>query len=298
MAENVLGDFSDDELVEILLDNSKHHEIDSEHLDGFLYFGISLYGHTNNSDLIGPLTTFYDRARSELSRETREGVYEAIVGRVETNDISINALLPFLYEETDKAIVSSAVIDYVMYRKVEDDEELAGVKDIVNALEAGAGKNTGAILGGLLLTGDRRITEMLAPKTKEWSTRAIIDELIHVHSGYTYATVVDFYLSWLDELNRRQMDAEFGALAAGLAKLLDYDQAGVVLEVERNFGLPTGSAPMTIISNESFEEFFRRAESSMQELAERESEPKLMPSIILAWREFVETGKRPTLNRD
>jgi hypothetical protein len=147
-------------------------------------------------------------------------------------------------EESQRHIVSQAVLDYIIYRPGTPDDPLAGVQDVLGMLRAGTASNSGAVLGGLLLTGDRRVVALIENIVTDLTRGAIIDEMVKTQSGFLYAPIIEFYLDWLEQLNSKAPEAEFGSLASGLVLMIRHAHTGMVLDIRRDFGLHSSGEPV------------------------------------------------------
>ena len=260
-------------------------EVPRWELADFLFFSVQTYGSTNDSNLIGPLRVLYHRCNAELSVNVRESVQDAISAAVADNDLSSNALLPFVSTESARHIVSKAVLEFLMYRPSQPDDLLAGVRDILALYHAETTVNAGAVLGGLLLTGDRRVIDAVMGVVDKDTSLTTIKELAKTHSGFLYAPVIECYLGWLESLNNEATEAEFGVMASGLTNMLRRDQTGEVLELRRDFGQGTEASSVEVIAQYLFDDYAPRVLAKMAAIAEAESEPKLMPRVGVEWRQ-------------
>jgi hypothetical protein len=82
--------------------------------DDLLLCEVVRYGAFNKQEMIGPLASFYRGPVMQMPEDRRLAVYRHVAGFVEhTSIVSTNAFLPFIAEDDARAIVSTAVIDYV-----------------------------------------------------------------------------------------------------------------------------------------------------------------------------------------
>jgi hypothetical protein len=272
-----------DGLLQVLEEHQLHSQISDDELEGFVFFGLSLYGTTNQERLIPHLIALYEEliARSELADRMR--LNRSVTEGIDDNELSVNALLPFIGFEPEYSIVSTAVIDYCMYRETENDE-LDGVGDVIGILRSGIPLCPGGIVAGLLLLGDKRVTDLLKelPYLQANEDIAIAARTV---SGFLYKPMIEFYLDWLSDLNSPQKEMEFGSLASGLVNMIQQDNSGMVSSVERRYGHRDAEFPVELVSQVPFAEYFSEIEDRMQEIANMETAPKIMPSIIERWRE-------------
>ena len=114
------------ELLGVREDHDFHFQIPDEGLEGFNYFGLSVYGATSRAHLITHLINLYGEFVGRFHFEDWMRLNRAITKRVDEGFLSINALLPSVGFEREHSIVSTAVIDFYMYGETNADE-LTGV---------------------------------------------------------------------------------------------------------------------------------------------------------------------------
>lgn len=127
---------------------------DSVDLLKLLARGLAAYGIANegsHTDLIGAL---YERAIESTEVEKRHELLGTISHLVESGRLSVMALFPFAFIETDSNIVSNAVIDIAMEDYPVQGDPIASTKEIINWLVTAPVENKGAVFGGLVSLGD------------------------------------------------------------------------------------------------------------------------------------------------
>jgi len=277
-----ISQMSADEAIGVLVNTDLHLQIASGDLEEFVYFGLSVYGTTNQEALIQPLIHLYGIFVEKTGAEIRKRPYQAVAEQAKEGDITVNALLPFIGSEPDHSLVSTAVIDYCMFRQTAKDQPFAGVGDVLGMLKSSTVICPGGILAGLLLLGDARVSALL-PAFRQQLENADIAVLARTHSGFLYAPMIGFYLEWLEELSEPATEAEFGTLASGLVNMVQRDQYGVVVAVERLYGQPTADETVIPVEHYGFREYFNSILPRMQAIAELETDPKVMPEVITRW---------------
>src|SRR5262245_21847502 len=95
-------------------DDSKARFAALDSLDDLLLCETVRYGVFNKQEMIGPLASVYRGPVMQMSEDRRLSVQRHVAGFVEhTSIVSANAFLPFIAEDDARAVVSTAVIDYV-----------------------------------------------------------------------------------------------------------------------------------------------------------------------------------------
>ena len=279
-----------DDFLRTLQDPERHGYIDDGDLEEFMYVGLNVYGTLNREDLIPHLIHLYGELVKRLMSSARMNLLQAVRAKVEDKTLSVNALLPFIGFEPDQSIVSTSVIDYCMIRET-DEDELAGVGDVIGIMNSGRALCPGGIIGGLLLLGDSRVVDLLERLPRLRGDQ--ISDLVKTFSGFVYAPMIDFYLNWLEELNTSKTEADFGALASGLVNMVQNDRYGIVTATKRHFGKPKADPPIEVVSQQSFDDYFNKVVKRMEKIAESETEPKVMPEVIKRWHiHSVEISKK------
>ena len=96
--------------------------------------------------------------------EHRRHVLMFIAGAVQhTRTCDVGAYVPFMVEEPDRGIASTAAIDYASLGSLIDNDPMARPKEIIRLIESADCENNGALFGGLLCLGDPRVCRLLKP---------------------------------------------------------------------------------------------------------------------------------------
>lgn len=146
--------------------------------------------------------------------------------------------MPFLFLETDVGVVSTSALDFAMIPKPPDDDPVGWPRRLISDLQAGMGSNKGAILGGLIALGDRRVNELLQ-EVKWLISDDEISTALKCITGMPTVAAFEFWLDWAEELVKAGLDDSglFGHVASGTAFLMSHMQAETILDITRNFGL-------------------------------------------------------------
>jgi hypothetical protein len=208
-------------------------------LDDLLLCEVVRYGFYNREEMIPPLAKFYRGPARTMPEERRFTIYQHAAGFVEhTSVVSINAFLPFIYEDNSLRIVSTAVIGYVSLGPLTDDDPMSRVKDIIRMIKSNRLENEGAAFGALLHIGDRRVCDLLIP-WRDSLDRDAINNAVNCSTGFIYSATTDFYLDWLEGMEGTDQDGNFGFVASGLGLLMKKSQSDQVYTGHRPF--PTRS---------------------------------------------------------
>ena len=229
----------------------------------------------------------YRKACEEgLELDLRKRLFQEVTAFTQHfDDCMATTYLPFVLEEEDHGIVSTAALDYVSVGKIADDADpmlLPGF--LIRMMESRTVRNPGAVFGGLLNTGDPRVCELL------WDTRSILNEdeinqACLCQSGFIGAATVNFYLSWLEEIVNSGLDSLFGKLASGLALVRRNPKSDFVFTGMRPFpyGSLEGDELQACLKPVLLDDYTRDIAQRMLKLTSQESDPKVMPDVLYVW---------------
>ncbi len=243
------------------------------------------YGVTNDPAQSDPISVLYARAVTELPQETRMQMVLDLSQLAEERKISGNPLFPFLFRDPAPAIVSTAALNLAILWPDVGDDPLAAIRYLTQQARHCAGRGeddrAAAIVGGLLLLGDRRVIEDLKGCWRWLSIDGRVALLSRLNSGFVHAPVVEWLIEWLEDCE----GGEFGTVAAALTRLSPVANLRGVVEVQR--ALPIWSAadgqPLREIAKWSFGQFGERIRSRLELIAENESEPRVMHNVLEEW---------------
>jgi hypothetical protein len=246
------------------------------------------YGIFNDFSTVPELTQLYDTVFMEAPAERRQEIYghvEMIVSAL--GGATVGSFTPFMNLDDDKAIVSTATIDYVSMGSLRDDDPMFRPKDVIEMVRNGVPRNPGAVAGGLLTLGDPRVCELVAPVARQLEPLQV-RTMTQCFSGFTAKPTVEFYLDWLDELvglRESEGDGLIGELVAGLYRLADLRVVPFVFDGLRPFPAPKGQVAeyWPGVARINPDEFARAIAGRLYDLEERERAPKLIPHAIRAF---------------
>jgi hypothetical protein len=255
----------------------------TDELSATLYRAIVCYGSTNLESLVPFIFPVYQHFVDESEVSHRLELEGVIRSNVEQGRLSLNALLPFIYIDNNKSVVSTATIDLCMIGKPTAEDPLAWPRRIVNDLTAGMPVCKGGVLGGLLCLGDARVVELLLPLRDVFS----VDDIpIAATCNASWASIAsfEFWLDWAEALAQQGLTetGHFGDMMSALI-LLQRASNGRFLSVRRNFGYlfdESIQAPLEILAEYSYAEMRLKYGGRLMTLAKAESEPKLALEVL------------------
>ena len=259
-------------------------------LDKFTFWAIGVYGMTGHVDLIPKLQGVYGLFQQRIPREQRLQNYLATQYLVEGHQASLNALLPYLFQDSDPGIVSTVAIDYAVLHPLKNGDPLTGPKDLLGHIPAGNLHNSAAALGGLLLLGDQRVMELIRPLRNQldWNQAETVTKC---WNRFITAALVEFYVSWLEELTGEYDGPVFGLVAGALARLVNEAEEPVVRSIERVFPSTPENA-IRVLRSWSLKEYAAMLMTRLKAIAMWEKDPKVMPDVLRIWS--LEKGTSPT----
>lgn len=259
-------------------------------IDDIALCEIIRYGAYNDPAMIGPLAELYKNSiLCELPEARRWNLYRQINQLMDAVDfVSVNALLPFIAEESSQRIVSSAVIDYASLRPLANNDDMSGPKDIIGMLKSGFLKNPGAAFGALLHLGDKRVCKLLWDMKDDLS-HAEIKIAVTCTTGLLHASSVEFEIDWMESMDGDDKDGIFGLVASGLALQFKNNKFDMAFTGQRQF--PAKKNPTEAEQKRSRElakpisvsEYTKKIASRLYALERTEPPPRVMPYVLSVW---------------
>jgi hypothetical protein len=252
----------------------------------YLFGEIYRYGYFNDAEMIAPLGQFYQMLlEHDLATDKRLEVCRHIGGVLtETKSIRIDALMPFICWDPDRAVVSTATVDYVSLGSLFEGDPMSRPKELIRLIGEGGVRNPGAVFGGLLVLGDPRLCKLLWPLKETLSPQGA-KEAAQCTSGVVSAATIEFVIDWLEGLEGTGDDALFGDLASHLILQRRHMQTKFVTTGLRPF-------PVTSVSDEEFRAMLQlipaaayvdRIAPRLLALERAEPEPKVIPLVLREW---------------
>lgn len=197
------------------------------------------------------------------------------------------ALLPFISDDPDPEVVSTAAMNMALLFYPDETDFLHGPR-LVARLASGPdtlGEREGAIVGGLWLMGDERITPIIKEAWAQLPPLARIGAWKCEGKQVFRAQV----LLLLDLLERETDERVYGSLAFALGNCAEQAEKSGVLDIER--ALPVWKAPdqpILIRRHSSRLEFYSEFERRFDHLIVTEpGDPKVMPLVRLLWSRYL-----------
>ena len=144
---------------------------------------------------------------------------------------AFGALLPFISEDPDPGVVSKAALNVALLFYTDEKHPLDGPK-LVGRLCLGpeeSGEREGAILGGLMLIGDERVTSIIKEVWAQLPPAARI-EAVNRQPENVFSSYV---LLLIDLLECETNERVYGSLAVALGNCAEQAEKTGILDVER-----------------------------------------------------------------
>jgi hypothetical protein len=271
-----------EKLINEILDNPKRAlKLADEQLDVVTLAAIELYGSTGKPDLVEKLMLLYRHYVTRIHPAQRLRNYQASVDQVLAGNIDVPALLPFICCDPARIIASTAALDYVVLAPSDLENATSGACELLDLYKRNALANGLAVLGGLLLTGDRRILALLKSICRSLSCEEI-EVLITCRSSFLAAAVVEFYLDWLEDLDSVTDCDSYAAVAAGLANLAIGATDALVHDIERVIPGTPDNAVRTL-NQWPLAEYAASIAQRLEDLGRREEGEPIMPDVMSIW---------------
>jgi hypothetical protein len=242
------------------------------------------HGITNDISALPDIICLFDAQFVRLPLSDKRRIYSHVAHIVpQLGGDCAGAFTPFLMLDRDFGIVSTATIDYASIGTLVEDDPMTRPKDVLNMVLKNLPRNPAAVFGGLLVLGDPRVCELLAP-LRPHIDADFVAEITKCFSGFNYRCVIEFYLQWLSMLvDARDAVSEgvFGNVAAGLYRISSGRDLPYIIDGLRPF--PASNRSSSTIVQISPDDFAQEIASQLYALEEREGEPKVLPHIIRAF---------------
>ncbi len=274
-------DMTEKQINEVLDNPEKALKQSDEQLDVTTLSAIELYGTTANPDLVKKLMPLYRHYVTRIHPAQRLRNYQTTVDRVLARESGVHALMPFICCDPARPVASTAALDYAVLAPSTDESATTGACELLDLYERGALANGLAVLGGLVMTGDRRILAMLRSHCRALSFEEI-EILIKCRGSLLVAAVVEFYLEWLESLDSRTECDSYAAVAAGFANLAIGASDETVHDIERVIPSTPDNA-VRIINQWPLSEYAVSITSRLEDVARREEGEPIMPVVMSMW---------------
>jgi len=252
---------------------------------------LKCYGSTFDGEMIRELFKFYRRYLGLASVGRRQQLLTRMTTFISNGHQNRSiALLCFISADSDGQITSGASLDLAMVMTPEKGDPLTGPKFVAfhgcGGARAKIGKpaddDEGDVAAGLLLLGDMRLLPLLE---EIWNrlTPGARHRMIRRRSNLVSALVIEFLLRRLEADVAEEYHGELGAALHNLPDIAAQLPMAAVMDIRRNFGLPSGKEPMELLGRETLAEAFTRTRPRLKALVDRESEPKVLNNVLAKW---------------
>ena len=284
------------ELDALLDDPERWNEVDPEKLRHLLFYQCLSYGLQPDEERIPTLMSLHRVAVERLHAAVRRQVVIHLARAIERVHREhhlregagcTNGLLPFLLEDPDPSVVSSAATEMALLLPLESGDPLTGPRYVRSLLAQVSGDEAKAgIVGGLLQLGDLRVAPLVADAWKGLGHegRETLALLIQGFRG-VHTLTVDFLAAWLEDEVSQAGAAAFGVVAATLARAGRHASEHGASEVRRAFPLTEApeSQPFEVVREIGAEELARSLQERLLRVAQLEQPPQLMPHVLSYW---------------
>lgn len=274
-------EMQEQQINEVLDSPEKALTLNEEQLAAATQAAIGLYGATANPELVDKLLLLYQHYVTRIHPAQRFRNYQAAVDLVLAGKNGVHSLMPFICCDPARPVASAAALDYVVLAPTSEENATAGAIELLELYERGALANGLAVLGGLVMTGDRRILPLLESHCRALSCEEI-EILIKCRSTLLTRAVTEFYLAWLEDIDCRMSPDAFAAVAAGFANLAIGATDGIVYDIERVIPSTPDNA-IRIIHKWPLVNYAATIASRLQNVAEGEEGEPIIPEVMSIW---------------
>jgi len=242
------------------------------------------HGITNDISALPDIISLFDNQFVHLPLSDKRRIYSHVAHIIpQLGGDYAGAFTPFMMLDRDIGIVSTATIDYTSIGSLIEDDPMARPKDALNMILRNLPRNPAAVFGGLLVLGDPRVCELLAP-LRPHIDADFVAAITKCFSGFRYKCVIEFYLEWLSMLvDARDPVSEgvFGNVAAGLYRISSSNDLPYIIDGLRPF--PASNRSSSTIVQINFDDYVKEISDQLFDLEEREGAPRVLPHIIRAF---------------
>jgi hypothetical protein len=232
-------------------------------------------------------TTLYAMLCEEASPDERRKLLSTTTDFVEQNQGNgIPAIWVFLAVDPDASIRSEASLIFsVLHPQTEGDAPYTGVRTILNYLEKQAqqDQDVAAAFHGLLNIGDERLVDDLLATWKKFPVSSQIESAKYPPNIPTHA-FVEFFLRQLEAGCSDELYGNICGLLARLPSLAIEERTGI-LDIERDFPAYSSDEPIKVLEQWTVGDYLEFIRPRLEQLAENETEPKVLPRLIDIWEE-------------
>jgi hypothetical protein len=274
-------DMNEKQVNEVLDSPEKALNLNDEKLDAATRAAVGLYGKTADPELVEKLLPLYRHYVTRIHPAQRFRNYQATVDLVLAGKSGVHALMPFICCDPARPVASTSALDYVVLAPVNEEKVTAGALELLDLYDRGTLANGLAVLGGMIMTGDRRILALLEPYCRALSCDEV-EILIKCRGSLLTCAVIEFFLEWLEALDCSEDSDVFAAVAAAFANLAIGATDGVVYDIERVIPSTPDNA-VRILKQWPLTEYAASIAGRLHDIAEREVGEPIVPEVMSIW---------------
>lgn len=274
-------DVVEEQVNKVLEKPDKAVRLSDEQLDAVMLAAIGRYGATADLVLVKKLMTLYLHYVTRIHPAKRLSNYQSIVDQVISGKYGAHALMPFVCCDPARIVACPAALDYIVLAPTEKEKASVAACELLDLYERGALANGVAVLGGLIMSGDRRILPLLTQACRSLSCDEV-EILIKCRAAHLTAAVVEFYLEWLESLDSAVDTETYDTVAAGLANLAIGASDGTVYDIERVIPSTPDNA-VHVLNQWPLSEYADKIASRLENIAKREQGEPVMPEVLSIW---------------
>jgi len=273
------------QVKEMLLDHNKWLELRGDNLLEFLEWALMLYGSEEDSSLVPDLAALYKRVIENTDPEHRKLRLQSISLAAEKYRLAACTLLPPLVLDPDAFVVSTAIIDYVALSHPDANGLPFEFAEIDNLFKKRAFENPGAVLGGLVTSGDRRFH----PAIHQWMKLLNYDDIkiaTNCRTPFTKHGEIIFWLDCSEELLRsRDPKSEklFGIVSSAVWLLGKNNPSNAVQDAERRFPAYETEHPVVVINEWGRSAYAKEIAERLYGCEAAEPAPKVFSAVLRTW---------------
>jgi hypothetical protein len=281
-----VGDYTPKNLEEVR--EKLHNEEFCRNLSGdkllsFLEWAMLLYGIELDQSDIPPVGNLYASAVEKTNPEHRKLTMLELTKMIEILKAPAASYMPILVFEPELSIASTAALDFAALSPLVENGLPYAFKEIDLLLQQGSIRNPGAVFGGLVSLGDRRLSPELK-RLRQYLKREDVLVAVQAYSGFMSHAGIQFWLSWAEEVvENEDLEGIFGSITSALTIIPNRATESIVRDVERVF--PCTDAEVSVVELKKWDkpEYAKYIAPRLYALEKAETPPKLFSYVLHCW---------------
>lgn len=278
-------DFNSLEDILSILKSGQWQSFSEEQLVSLLRAVLFVYGHQGDTEYIKYVSGVYHQLlKIGADEDTRLMLESEMISLVEHDKVLTVVFLPFLVEDPSPQVVSKAVIDFVSMSDYVDGE-LYAFTELRHFFKQGNLANPGAVLGGLVATGDRQSIKLAIELRGELNPEEI-RIAANVTTPFPQHRMIQFWLQWAKELVTSQVAEDqknFGSAASALVLAINPASRQQVTEGDRNYPCHKSEPPVIHTRTWTREEYAEEIAEDLYWVESQEGAPRLFSVVLRHW---------------